>query len=55
MDISKLKVLSKIEKLKLKKRMLKSLDELAEKNKHFTDEEINRDIEYAKKHAPRVN
>ncbi len=55
MDINKLKVLSKIEKLKLKREMLKTLDELAEKNKHFTDQEINRDIEYAKKHAPRID
>lgn len=54
MDIRKLKVLNEAEKLKLKKEMLAALDEMHEKNKHFTDEEIDRDIEYAKKHTPRI-
>ncbi len=55
MDTNKSKVLNKAEELKLKKEMFIILDEMHEKNKHFTDEEINRDIEYAKKHAPRID
>ena len=39
----------------LKKEMFAIMADVHEKNKHFTDEEIDRDIKYAKKHAPRSN
>ncbi len=36
-----------MDKIKLKKEILHIMDELHEKNKNFSDEEIDRDIEYA--------
>lgn len=46
------KRLMNLEKNILKMKVLADMDELHEKNKTFSDEEIDRDIEYAKKHAP---
>jgi len=47
------KRLANLEKKLLKSEMFSILDELAEKNKNISFEEIDRDIEYAKKHASR--
>jgi len=44
-----------LEKELIKNKVLANMDCLARLNKDFTDEEINRDIEYAKKHASRGN
>ena len=54
-SFSEYKRLANLEKELLKNDMLSMMDEIHNKNKHFTDEEIDRDIEYAKKHAPRSN
>lgn len=55
MSFSEYKRLANLEKDILTMKVLANIDYLHEKNKHFTDEEINRDIEYAKKHAPSSN
>lgn len=49
------KRLANLEKKLLKQKILSTLDELHEKNKKFSDAEIDRDIAYAKKHAPSSN
>lgn len=49
------KRLANFEKETIKREMLSMLDDIHKKNMNFSDEEINRDIEYAKKHAPRSN
>lgn len=49
------KRLSSLERETIKNRMLSIMDNLAEKNKNISFEELDRDIEYAKKHAPRGN
>ena len=49
------KRLSNLERETIKDRMLALLDDLAEKNKNISFEELDRDIEYAKKHTPRSN
>ncbi|HCR36257.1 hypothetical protein A2130_04975 [Candidatus Woesebacteria bacterium GWC2_33_12] len=54
-SFSEYKRLANLEKELLKNEMFAMMDEMHDKNKHFTDEEIDRDIEYAKKHAPRSN
>jgi len=46
------KRLANLEKDILKMKVLANMDQLHKKNKNFSDEEIDRDIEYAKKHAP---
>ena len=46
------KRLINLEKDILKMKVLANMDQLHKKNKNFSDEEIDRDIEYAKKHAP---
>ena len=46
------KRLANLEKDILKMKVLANLDYLHEKNKNIADEEIDRDIAYAKKHAP---
>ena len=46
------KRLANLEKDILKMKVLANLDDLHERNKDISDEEINRDIKYAKKHAP---
>jgi len=52
MSFEEYKRLMNLERDILKKKVLANMDRLAELNKHFSDEEIDRDIEYAKKHAP---
>lgn len=52
MNIKKFKITDTLEKEKLLTELTKATNDLHEKNKHFSDEEIDRDIEYAKKHAP---
>jgi len=49
------KRLVNLEKDILKMKVLANMDQLHKKNKNFSDEEIDRDIEYAKKHAPSSN
>lgn len=49
------KRLANLEKDILKMKVLENLDYMHEKNKDISSEEIDRDIEYAKKHAPRSN
>lgn len=49
------KRLSNLEKDHLKMSVLANLDLIHQKNQNISDEEIDRDIEYAKKHAPRSN
>ena len=49
------KRLANLEKELLKNEMFATMAEMHEKNKYFTDEEIDKDIRYAKKHAPRSN
>lgn len=49
------KRLSNLEKDVLKMQVLANLDLIHDKNKNISKEEIDRDIEYAKKHAPRSN
>lgn len=53
MSFQEYKRLANLEKDILKMQVLADIDYMHEKNKHFTDEEINKDIEYAKKHASR--
>ena len=45
------KRLTTMEKKALKDSVTAVMDDLAQKNKYFSNEEIDRDIEYAKKHA----
>lgn len=52
---SEYKRLANLEKDIIKMKVLANIDYLHEKNKHFSDEEIDRDIEYAKKHASSGN
>ena len=47
------KRLANLERETIKNRMLSILDDLAEKNKNISFEELDKDIEYAKKHASR--
>lgn len=47
------KRLANLEKELLKNEMFAILDDLAKKNKDISFEELDKDIEYAKKHAPR--
>ena len=47
------KRLANLEKELLKNEMFATLDDLAKKNKDISFEELDKDIEYAKKHAPR--
>lgn len=54
-SFSEYKRLANLEKELLKNEMFTIMDKMHEKNKCFTDEEIDKDIEYAKKHAPRNN
>ena len=54
-SFSEYKRLANLEKDIIKMKVLANIDYLHENNKHFTDEEINRDIEYAKKHASSRN
>ena len=54
-SFSEYKRLANLEKDIIKMKVLANIDYLHEKNKHFTEEEINRDIEYAKKHASSSN
>ena len=49
------KRLANLEKELLKKEVFSILNDLAEKNKHTSLEELDKDIEYAKKHAPSRN
>lgn len=49
------KRLANLEKDILKMKVLANIDQLHEKNKNFSDEEIDRNIEYAKKHASSSN
>lgn len=46
------KRLAELEKEILKKTVLANMEYLHRKNAHFSDAKIDRDIEYAKKHAP---
>ena len=52
MSFEEYKRLMNLERDIIKKKVLANMDRLAELNKHFSDEEIDRDIEYAKKYAP---
>jgi len=45
------KRLTQLEREALKKEISMVMDVLSKKNAKFSDEEINRDIEYARKHA----
>ena len=47
------KRLANLEKEAIKNRMLALMDDMAEKNKDISFEELDHDIKYAKKHAPR--
>ena len=49
------KRLINLEKESIKNTMLSIMDNLAEKNKDISFDELDKDIEYAKKHAPRSN
>lgn len=51
-SIEEYKRLAELEKAILKKELSRIMDDLSRKNAEFSDEEIDRDIEYAKKHAP---
>ncbi|OGM58479.1 hypothetical protein A3A75_00735 [Candidatus Woesebacteria bacterium RIFCSPLOWO2_01_FULL_39_10] len=53
LSIEEYKRLTELEKETLKKELSLIMDGLAKKNAKFSDEKIDRDIEYAKKHAPR--
>jgi len=55
MNINKLKNIDEAQKVKLKKEMFAILDDLAEKNKNISFKELDKDIEHAKKHAPRID
>ena len=50
-SIEEYKRLANLEKETLKKEILANMEYLHERNKHFSDKEINEDIEYARKHA----
>ena len=52
-SFSEYKRLANLEKELLKNEMFATLDDLAKKNKDISFEELDKDIEYAKKHAPR--
>ena len=51
MSLEEYKRLMNLEREILKRKVLANIDRLSQLNKHFSDEEIDRDIEYAKKHA----
>lgn len=53
MSFEEYKRLLNLEKDILKMQVLADMEYLHEMNKDFTDEEIDKDIEYAKKHASR--
>lgn len=53
MTFEEYKRLLNLEKDILKMQVLNDMEYLHEMNKDFTDEEIDKDIEYAKKHASR--
>lgn len=50
-SFSEYKRLANLEKGLLKNEMFTMMNEMYEKNRHFTDEEIDKDIEYVKKHT----
>lgn len=54
-SFSEYKRLANLEKDILTMKVLADMDYLAEKNKNISFEELDRDIEYAKKHAPSSN
>ena len=54
-SIEEYKRLTNLEKDILKMEVLSNIDYLSGKNKNISDKEIDRDIEYAKKHAPGSN